>query len=180
MTSREALHTRAKKAHARLQRARRDPRYLRAVGRFVAEGLLATNDPLVVAHDDPVVLDDVLWAGDHEPRLLELLPAVVIARPDMLATPLELPADLAAAVHALREGAEPPTFRGIPGQAYARRQRDLGRAKAASRLKSFRFRPDDLERLRRLRRELAAPSETEVLRVALRVLERTVDGERRR
>jgi hypothetical protein len=167
----EKLRERARKAHARFRRARRDPRYLRAVGRFVNDGLLETNDPLVVAHDAPVALDDILWAGRYEPRLLELLPAVVVKRPSILAPPVELPADLREAVCAVKAGRDHPDFRGVPGEAYARWVPHVGRKGHPSQLRSFRLRRDDLDRLRRLKLALDAPSETEVLRMGLRVLE---------
>lgn len=177
--SRDELRVRAEQALAKLKRARRDGRYLRAMGRFVAAGLLDTNDPRIAPHREPVTLDDVLWAGQHEPRLLELLPAVVVKRPGLLAQPLDMPADLRAAVRAIRSAQPCPEFRGVPGEAYARWVTIVGRRRAPTQLKSFRLKPDDLQRLRRLMAAIPAPSETEVIRIALRRLERDLFEPRR-
>jgi hypothetical protein len=172
MLSQDELRERAQRALAKLNRARRDPRYARAMGRFVAAGLLETNDPRVVPHHEPVALDDVLWAGQHEPRLLELLPAVVVKRPALLAQPFDMPADLRDAVRAIRSAKACPEFRGVSGDAYARWVPFVGTRRAPTQLKSFRLKPDDLHCLRRLVQALPARSETEVVRIALRKLER--------
>lgn len=47
-------------------------------------------------------VDDVLWAGELEPRLLELLPAMIVKRPSLFEDISKLPEDLGATVEALR------------------------------------------------------------------------------
>ncbi|MET0795598.1 MAG: hypothetical protein ABW061_29030 [Polyangiaceae bacterium] len=41
------LVERAQARHAKSERQRRDPRYRRVLGRFVAAGLLSTNEPTI-------------------------------------------------------------------------------------------------------------------------------------
>lgn len=88
----------------------------------------------------------------------------------MFAERQELPADLEAVVRALEHDVVPNDFRGIPGQDVHRRLRGVGRAgKAPSRLKSFRFKPEDRLLLAQLAKRFEL-SETDVIRKALRAL----------
>jgi hypothetical protein len=170
----EELQARAREKYRRLERRRRDPRYLRAMGRFVAEGLLTTNQALP-ENEEPLRVDDVVWAGEVEPRLLELLPALLVKRPSMFVAAQALPEDLALVVRRLRRNLEPPAFRGIPGPDLYRWLPRVGRKeKLPARLKSFRFKPEDLELLRHLTESLGI-SETEVLRRGLRALLATLE-----
>jgi hypothetical protein len=164
-----ALQARARRRLARLERGWRDPRYARVVGRLRGLGLLVTNFEL----DDPggpIRIADALWAGNLEPRILELLPALVVKAPSTFEDVRELPSDLGAAVRALRRGEVPADFRGIPGAAVARWLPRVGRReKLPSCMKTFRLRHDDLQLLRNLASALEL-SETDVVRRALRAL----------
>ena len=80
------------------------------------------------------------WAGEVEPRILELLPALLIKKPSFFEERTTLPDDLAQVVRALRRGEVPAEFRGIPGADLARWLPRLGGSGAApSRLRCFRF-----------------------------------------
>jgi hypothetical protein len=164
-----ALTRRARRRLNALRRREKDPRFLRVIGRFVREGLLLVN------HDVPVTMDavsvpDVLWAGEVEPRLLELLPALIVKRPSLFTDVRALPDDLADVVTSLKRDREPAAFRGIPGAAVQRWLRRVGRkGKVPSRLKSFRFTADDQRLLAHLVEKLAV-SESEVIRRGLRAL----------
>jgi hypothetical protein len=82
----------------------------------------------------------------------------------------DLPLDLDGVVKSLRKDTIPKDFRGIPGADVHRWLRRVGhRGKAPSRLKSFRFTPNDQRLLERLSKELGI-SETEVVRRGLRAL----------
>ena len=83
------------------------------MGRLVEEGLLETNIEGIVPRRKPVPLDDALWAGTVEPRIMELLPAVLVKKPRLLRLPKELPQDVAEVIHAIRHGKPAPTFRGV-------------------------------------------------------------------
>lgn len=118
-------------------------------------------------------MDDVLWVGRIEPRVLELLPALIVKRPGLFVDPRRLPDDLAAVVRTLRKNREPGEFRGVPGAALLRWLPVLGRqSKVPSQLKSFRFQREDLELLERLSQALEV-SQTDVLRRGLRRLAAT-------
>jgi len=169
VTTPQELTARARKKLLALRSRRRDPRYVAVMGRFSREGLLIVNHPLP-PNENPVALDDVLWAGEVEPRLLELLPALVVKRPGLFTGVASPPPDLASVVAELRRDREPPAFRGIPGRDIHRWLTRVGRrGKVPARLKSFRFTPDDQRLLEHLAKKLDV-TETEVLRRALRAL----------
>ena len=163
------LVERAQARYAKIERQRRDARYRRVLGRFVAAGLLSTSEQ-TIPHRGKLRLADVLWAGEAEPRILELLPALLIKKPSFFEDRSALPEDLTQAVRALRRGEIPPEFRGIPGADLARWLPRLGRSGAApSRLRCFRFSVQESRLLAHLSRELNT-TEVAVLRRALREL----------
>jgi len=169
MNELDDLRQRAKRRLLGLERRAKDPRFEQVMGRFVREGLLVVNHD-VREHAEPLRIDDVLWAGTVEPRILELLPALIVKRPSMFVGVASLPADLDEAVEALRRDREPETFRGIAGKDVHRWLRRVGRKdKAPSRLKSFRFTSDDQRLLQHLVKALGL-SETDVVRRGLRAL----------
>jgi hypothetical protein len=171
VTTASELQNRARRRLAALHRRTRDPRYQKVMGRFLREGLLTTNREMPT-NDDPLAVGDVLWAAEAEPRLLELLPALIVKRPTLFTDPKTLPRDLALVVDALRRDREPADFRGIPGRDVHHWLRRVGRrGTAPSRLKAFRFRAEDQRLLEALAADLGL-SETDVVRRALRALYR--------
>ncbi|HKO47630.1 MAG TPA: hypothetical protein VJV79_07900 [Polyangiaceae bacterium] len=171
------LVARARARYAKIQRQRRDPRYRRVVGRLIGAGLLSTNDG-TIPHRNAIGVADALWAGELEPRILELLPALLIKRPSLFEDATVLPDDLAHVVRALRRAEVPPDFRGISGADLARWLPRLGRSGTVpSRLRCFRFSADESRLLSQLGRELHT-TEVAVLRRALRELGAAVLKER--
>jgi hypothetical protein len=139
------------------------------LGRFVAAGLLSTNDQ-TVPHRSAIRVADALWAGEVEPRILELLPALLIKKPSFFEAAATLPDDLVRVVRALRRGEVPAEFRGIPGVDLARWLPRLGRSGTLpSRLRCFRFSAEESRLLAQLSRELHT-TEVSVLRRSLREL----------
>ncbi len=173
--NREELVSAAKKKASRDARHRRDPRYCRALGVFSKAGLLRNNSDIPPL-EGPVALEDVLWAGKVEPRLLELLPAVIIKRPALIESG-HLPKDLDSVVRALRQNEIPEAFRGVSGVSIAKWLPHIGhRSKLPTTLKTFRFRKEDVALLRLLA-ERESLSETDVVRAGLRaLLRRPPDG----
>jgi len=170
--ARNELQAAARKRHRTVRRKQRDPRFKKAMGRFVAAKLLTTNIEGIRPHDRPVPLEDALWAGTVEPRIMELLPAVLVKKPGLLRLPKDLPDDVAEIVHAIRHGKQLPRFRGVTPDQYLPWVTEVGRkGKSPSVLKSFRFKHEDVLRLARLRKSLPARSDTEVVRMALELLE---------
>ncbi len=169
MTGAEDLRERARRKLAGLRRRRRDPRYQRTLKRFVDMGLITTNQELP-GHDAPLHVDDVLWAGEAEPRFWEILPALLVKRPSVFVKPHRLPQDLDRVVRRLRRNLVPEDFRGIPGADIHRWVPRVGQKnKFPARAKSFRLKPDDIRLLERLANDLRI-SETDVIRRGLRAL----------
>ena len=163
------LVERAQARYAKVQRQRRDPRYRRVLGRFVAAGLLSTTEQ-ITPHRGAIRVADALWAAELEPRIFELLPALLIKKPSFFEDRTNLPEDLAQVVRALRRGEIPSEFRGIPGADLARWLPRLGRSGTVpTRLRCFRFSAEESRLLGHLSRELNT-TEVAVLRRALREL----------
>ena len=162
------LRRKAQQKQKRLERLRRDPRFREVVGVFVRAKLLTTNLE-VEPRKGPVALNDVLWAGRLEPRLLELLPAVMLKKPSMIEYD-KVPRDLDRVLDQLRHNATPPDFRGIPGEKLQEWIPRVGhKGKFPTQLKAFRLKKEDVELLK----ELAAGrglTETDVIRAGLRAL----------
>jgi hypothetical protein len=170
--ARDELRAAARKRYQELRRKQRDPRFKKVIGRFVAAKLLKTNIEGIRPYEKPVPLEDALWAGTVEPRILELLPAVLLKKPGLLRLPEDLPKDVIEVMHAIRHGKTAPSFRGVAPDQYLPWVTKVGRrGRSPSVLKSFRFKRDDVLRLARLRESLPARSDTEVIRMALELLE---------
>jgi hypothetical protein len=169
MMGRDELQRRAQKRLMVLGRREKDPRFLRVLGRFVHDGLLIVNYD-VAPYREPLLIEDVLQAGELEPRLLELLPALIVKRSAMFTETNDLPEDLGRVVGDLRRDRVPSDFRGLPGADIHRWLRRVGRKdKLPALLKSFRFKPEDLRLLDHLSKELGL-SQTDVIRRGLRAL----------
>jgi hypothetical protein len=171
MTSRDAILELQRKAQGkqkRLARLRRDPRYRASLGAFVHAKLLTTNVD-IPAKKGPVALKDVLWAGRLEPRLLELLPAVMLKKPSMIEHS-SVPTDLDRVLDHLRRNETPPDFRGIPGEKLQEWVPRIGhKGKLPTQLKAFRFRKEDVDLLEEIAKERGL-TETDVVRAGLRAL----------
>ena len=169
--NREQLIAAARKGAARDAEARASETFRRVIGAFGRAKLLRNNMGIPPGKQ-PVTLDEVLWAGEIEPRLLELLPAVLVKKPAFIEVG-KVPADLAHVVAQMRRGEVPDPFRGMPGEKLMEWLPRVGhKNKLPSRLKSFRFRPDDVTLLKELS-EREEASETEVVRRALRAMKRS-------
>jgi hypothetical protein len=163
------LRRRARRKLRAIQRRRRDQRYVRVLGRLAEAGYVITHQA-VARHREPLEVAEVLWAGEIEPRFLELLPALLVKQPSLFVDVQRLPADLEFVVRKLRRNVEPEAFRGISGDRLLHWLSQVGRTRGApARLKSFRLRADDLRLLKALSERLGV-SETEVVRRGIRAL----------
>jgi hypothetical protein len=162
------LRRKAQQKQKRLERLRRDPRYREVIGVFVNAKLLTTNIE-VEPRKGPVTLEDVLWAGRLEPRLLELLPAVMIKKPSMIEYG-KVPPDLDRVLDQLRHNQTPRDFRGIPGEKLQEWIPRIGqKGKLPTQLKAFRFRKEDVDLLEQIATKRGL-TETDVVRAGLRAL----------
>jgi hypothetical protein len=167
----EELRARARKRLRTIQRLEATPRFRDVIGRYVAAGLLTTNYA-VETNRKPMRIADVLWAGELEPRLIELLPALIVKRPSLFVDIRKLPKDLETVVEALRRNEVPPDFRGRPGKGLYQWLPRVGhKGKVPSRLKAFRFSAEDSKLLEDLQQRLGL-SQMDVLRRALRELDK--------
>lgn len=165
------LIERAQLRLAELNQRRAEHAFVHVMGRFVAEGWLFVNYPLE-PHHEPIRLEDALRAGEVEPRILELLPVLVLRRPKTFTDVRQMPEDLRRVVNRLRRGAVPEPFRGVPGESVFRWLTPLARSPRPLRLvRSFRFSEEDSRLLAALS-EQHGVSETEVVRRGLRALTR--------
>lgn len=164
---RNELIRRAALKAAELEALRAKPAYRKVLGTLRHHGLL--DAPLVPAKDAKLTISDCLTVGEVEPRVLELLPALVLGRPELFTNVSRLPPDLEGAVTDLRRGRIPPDFRGLTGALVARHRDHVGARTRPARLHSFRLREDDEALLDELAARLRL-SRTDVLRRALRRL----------
>jgi hypothetical protein len=106
------VHRAAVKA-AEFAAARREPRYLNSVGALVELGLLLAPG-VAPCRAWPLDVGELLWVGEVEPRILELLPSLAVEHPELLVGMENAPADLLGAIDALRRGDCMEGFRGVP------------------------------------------------------------------
>jgi hypothetical protein len=158
----------ARERQKEIETLRKDPRYLKVVGRLVSEKLL------IATHVRPTrarpTLGEALWAGESvELRILELLPAILIRKPRLLLLPKSLPEDLALVIRELKRGKAKTVFRGVPPEKYAHWVDRIGRGKTPRRLsmlRTHRFTGEDIEALQILK-ERWNVDETSALRRAI-------------
>ncbi|MEY4631000.1 MAG: hypothetical protein RIQ81_1120 [Pseudomonadota bacterium] len=95
----------------------RQPYFTRTVAWFHYLGLLKHNN--ILPHRYHPDLADVLKAGVVEPRVLELLPAVLILLPEAVRhEKREIPKDLAAVIDDIHHRRDCKPFRGVPPEKY--------------------------------------------------------------
>ncbi len=151
-----------------LAAAKRTDRFVHVVGKLKRAKLLDAPD--IPEYGGPVEIEDALWAGTIEPRILEVLPALIATRPKYLRM-YKTPQDLKIIVSEILSGNAHQEFRGIPSSEYCKWLPKKSRG--ASRLKTFRMYQDEIELLKNLRTALGVRSDTEVIRQALHLLKRS-------
>ena len=158
----------AKKKLRALERARKDDRYQTVLGRLAHENLLAVNfiRPTRVR---PTV-EDALWAAEFEPRILELLPGILLRRPKLFLQTKELPIDLREVLRDLKIGKAEKDFRGVPAQKYKFWAEFCSRVKKPKLVqKNYRWSQEDMECIEKLKTLWNISNDTQVLRKALRI-----------
>jgi hypothetical protein len=167
------LQRRAKLKWQHIERQRQDPRFVQVLGRLVSARLLRANHPVRKVHG-PVPLEAALWAGEVEPRILELLPAILLKKPGFFTAIDRMPEDLREVLTAIRKGEVPPPWRGIPGQDLLRWVPLIGHQNKLPTLsKTYRFKREDLQLLAQLKTSLGV-SESDVIRLGLKALAKAV------
>ena len=152
----------------RIQVRKSDLRYIRTVGKLTHAGLLMHTH--IEPYPQKITLDDALWSGDIEPRILELIPAILLKKPGFFKEPLRVPKDLELILKDIRHGRAPQPFRSVPAEKYMPWLLFVGhKDKWPTVLKSFRFNQEDIESLHRLKNKYNE-SEIAVIRRAIRNL----------
>jgi len=161
------LIQKAKRKAKKIQLLRKDPRYLKVMGKFKKEGWI---DADVSTQFGKIFLEDALWVGEMiEPRVLELLPAVFIKRPGILLY-LHLDEKLKIAAHQLSRGNLDGDFMGIPLTDCYQWIGKIGRiGKFPSIMKSHRFGFEEQMLLAKLTK-FKKMSESQVIREAIKKL----------
>jgi len=160
-----AANKKIKDAMNRLNAGRNNPRFVRTVGKLVAAHLLESNT--VKPFKGTVTLDDALWAGQFEPRILELIPAIVLKKNKLFKLRGAYPDDLQDVIKRITHGEEPVQFRGVEPRLYLQWIERIGhRGKSPALLKTFRFSSDDVKLLREIKNKTAL-KEIEIIRNAL-------------
>ncbi len=168
MNSEAEIQRRAKKKNHEATQARRDIRFLKTVGKLVHAKLLTA--PGIPPYRGIVLLEEALWAAQHEYRILELLPAILIKRPKLFPRTGDLPEDLRAVILHLKKGEAKESFRGVPPKEYKQWVPRIGRRnKLPTLLKTFRFSAADLRDWKKLQKASGKP-DVELLREALKLL----------
>lgn len=156
----------------RLKSQRQDFRYLKTMGKLKYEGLMDVSD--ISVHRGQVFLSDALWAAELEPRISELLPAIIARRPSIFAF-LDLPEDLYQVVREIKAGHPVTPYRGITPQKYGRWIPFVGRVKSHPKvMRSYRLSGEDIELLARLAKNKSA-SFAEILHQALDVYAKSLE-----
>jgi hypothetical protein len=107
----------AQQKESRDREKMRQPAYVKTIAWFCYLGLIRHTD--IKAQRCHVNLDEVFAAGALEPRILELLPAVLSLLPEAIEhrTP-DIPRDLADVLEAIRQKKDYKNFRDIPVKSY--------------------------------------------------------------
>ncbi len=112
----EIIRKAADKARADVVLAQ-EPYFIHTAAWFHYLGILKHNT--ILPHRYHPDLDDVLKAGELEPRILELLPAVLILLPEAVRLrKRDIPDDLAAVIDDIQHRRDCKPWRGIPPQKY--------------------------------------------------------------
>ena len=172
MKSDEILR-RARALEKKRERYVRDIRTRRVLSFLNAKALLISTDATERVREK-IPLSDFLWVGAHvEPRVFEVLPAALHRFPSAFKMPVHMPKDLDTVMKAIAKSEAGPSFRGIPFHLIERwananlPDRRTVPVSEKRRLKSFRFKPETLQRLSARSQELQK-SETEFLEDLIR------------
>ena len=153
-----------------LDQKRNDTRFIKTMGKLIHAGLIQNS--LYEPYTGKVTLKDAVWAGQYEPRILELIPAIVLKKPTLFEIQ-QLPDDLERIIWSIKKGAAKEDFRGVPANKYLYWIDKVGhKGKQTNLLKTFRFSTDDVTLLNELKQRTSL-SEIEILRLALGKLRTT-------
>jgi hypothetical protein len=165
----EKIIEKAKRKFKKIQKLRNDPRYLKTMGKLKRAGFLDVRD--MAEYRGQVFLEDALWAAELEPRIYELLPAIIARRPKFFAF-LDLPEDLELVVKEIKRGLPNTPYRGVAPEKYAAWSLFVGQKSTAPKVMgAFRLAQEDMDLLRRLSEKMSK-SQSKIISQALREFEK--------
>lgn len=159
------LKKRARESLRELNKIKKDFRYQKVIGRLIHEKLLIHGR--ILPRRDPIILEELLWVGKYEPRVLELLPALLLKRPRLISITKPLPENLKQVIQEIKKGKAKTFFQGIMPHQYEQWISRVGRkGKYPGLLKTYRFNQDDLKLLAQLKEKWGG-KEISIIRKAL-------------
>ena len=154
--------------YKQLQKFKTDTRFRKTIGKLVYAGLI--DHKTIPAWNGQLSIDEALWAGEVEPRILELIPALILKKPKFFYHIDPLPDDLQFVLRCIRKNQPAGSFRGVEASKYLYWVDKVGRKqKMPSILKTFRFSLDDQKQLQKIKESLNI-SEIEIIRRGLKAL----------
>lgn len=158
----------AKLKNDELMKVFEDIRFKRVIGTLIWLKLIENTN--YSQYKGKIFLNDALWAGTYEPRILELIPALFIKKPKSFMPQNNVPNDLLIVVNEIKHNLAKTYFRGISPKKYLYWLSFVGHKKAKPNIiKSYRFNTDDLCLLNKLKNKYKI-SETALIRKALKLL----------
>jgi len=147
-----------------LSQKKSDQRFIKTMGKLIHSGLIENTK--YKPYKGKLLLEEALWAGQYEPRITELIPAIILKKPNFFEIK-EMPEDLKQIIRDIKHGIAKNEFREIPAEKYLYWITKVGhKGKQTSLLKTYRFFTEDVTLLNELRQKMDL-SEIEVIRTAL-------------
>ncbi len=167
------LISEAKKKFDAIAKKRNTPRFKKVIECLIHNNALQPTEGYH-AHRTKIKIKDCLWAAQIEPRIYEVLPALILKKPGIFEDLGECPPELKKLLLEIRNAKATRSFHGIPARDYLRWIPHFGHEGVkASCLKSFRLSQDDLAMLHAL--TACGYSEIGAIRAGLKLLsEKTI------
>ncbi|MFH1223123.1 MAG: hypothetical protein V1647_02120 [Pseudomonadota bacterium] len=142
--------------------------FVKTIGKLIHIGLIENN--AYKPYAGKVTLEEALWAGQYEPRILELIPSIVLKKPNFFEIK-QIPEDLNQIIWDIKKGVAQKDFRGVPYQKYLYWLDKVGhKGKQPSLLKTYRFSTRDVLLLNKIKQYTELP-EIEIIRLGLKLME---------
>jgi len=133
------VRKKAQELFKKSQKKRQEDSFKNTIAWLSYLGLLRSNK--IHPERKRVTLDNVLRAAEAEPRIYELLPAMLIRlKKAIVYKKNDVPDDLSQVVNAIKQRRTPPSFRGIPAETYMQWLKSNA-VEIASRRLNFRSKP---------------------------------------
>lgn len=162
------MNKKIKKHIEKRKKLKKDPRYIKVIESFVYAKLLDSN--IFTGKSHYITLEDVLFAGEIEPRVFELLPAILIKKPSLIRQKENIPKDLEDVIKRIKRKKDLPDYKNIPARKYMFWLDKVGhKNKTPTLRKTIRFDDKMLDVLQKCKEKFDL-NESEVIRLGLKNL----------